>query len=234
MSKTVYIIRHVDCEGPGYLQTLMDRKGIPHVLVAGDEGQEIPSSTDDMLALVSMGGGMSVNDDLPWISREIALLQQAHDRDIPMLGHCLGAQLMAKALGAEVYANPFREIGWLEVYAADEARASPWLADLPLPLEAFHWHGETFSLPAGANRLLASEHCPNQAFAKGNMLAFQCHVEMTESLVREWVQRFPDQLQPVSATVQAPETILSDLSARIRALNKAAGILYDRWFATFT
>lgn len=230
MSKTVKIIRHVDCEGPGYIQEVLQRNAIPFTLIKVDENEAIPGSLDDTLAIISMGGGMSVNDNLPWIAQECDFILQADNAGIPVLGHCLGAQLIAKALGAQVVANPVKEIGWLDVYAkTDHALFS----GVKFPSEVFHWHGETFHLPTGAVNLLASENCENQAFIKGSMLAFQCHMEMTEALVTEWVHRFKEQLDSEFETVQSAEVILNNLAAHIKALNLFADKVYQNWIDNF-
>ncbi len=236
MEKKVNIIRHVDCEGAGYLLTVLKREKIPYVLINVDEGDSIPSSTNSMLALVSMGGGMSANDDLAWISREIALMQQAEQQNIPVLGHCLGAQLMAKALGGTVYANAYQEIGWFDVVPQNNEASAQWLGGLPSfpdPMSVFHWHGETFSLPEGAQTILSSEHSVNQCFVKDNMLGFQCHIEMTEPQVVEWVARFAAQLSRGEDFVQTAEQIMRDLPQRIKELNDIADVIYRRWIKTF-
>ena len=129
---------------------------------------------------------MSANDDLPWIAPLLELLRNAVRRDVPVIGHCLGGQLMSRAFGGAVRLNPVREIGWGEVRVADNGVAREWLGELQA-FETFQWHGETFSIPPGATRVLEGEHCPNQAFALGRHFAMQCHVEMTPELVRTWV-----------------------------------------------
>ena len=175
--KPIYIFRHITCEGPGYFGEYLNRHQIPSRLIAIDRGDSVPISIDDMGGLVFMGGPMSVNDPLPWIDAELKLIRLAHQADLPVLGHCLGGQLIAKALGAAVRANTVKEIGWHEVRKNTEP--SSWLAGLPLSFEAFHWHGETFDIPEGAVHLLESQWCQHQAFACGRMLALQFHVEMT-------------------------------------------------------
>ncbi len=227
--KPIRIFRHVDCEGPGYLLDVLARHGLPHELVCIDRGDAVPPRIDDVAGLVFMGGGMSANDELPWIAEELGLIRRAMAADVPVLGHCLGGQLMSKALGGEVVANPVKEIGWLDVQAADTALAAEWLPVRGGRFEAFHWHGERFSIPEGANLILSSEHCREQAFVLGNSLAMQCHVEMTEALVREWVARFADQLHDGAPTVQTKDQILQGLRERIRHLQAAADVSYARW-----
>ena len=156
--------------------------------MALDQGETVPRDARRFSGLVFMGGPMSVNDDLPWIIPALELVRDAVRKDVPVLGHCLGGQLMSKAFGGNVTANKVKEIGWGEVRVADNGVARAWLGDLPA-FESFHWHGETFSIPPGATRILEGEHCANQAFAIGKHLGMQCHVEMTPELVRDAVRK---------------------------------------------
>jgi GMP synthase-like glutamine amidotransferase len=227
--KEILIFRHAPHEGPGYLASFLDRRRISHRLVKIDQNEPVPSSIDGIPGLVFMGGPMSVNDPLPWIPGVLHLIRQAVAADIPVLGHCLGGQLIAKALGGAITRNPVKEIGWLPVERVDGPVADTWLDGLPREFEVFHWHGETFSLPPGATRILSSRDCANQAFVLGNTLAFQCHVEMTAELVREWVRVGAEEVSNVCVTVQAPAIMTADLEVRVPRLQKIADIFYDRW-----
>ena len=197
--KPIYIFRHIACEGPGYLGDFLERRDVPHRLIAIDQGLCVPPDLSGASALVFMGGPMSVNDPLSWITDELRLIRQAHERNMPVLGHCLGGQLIAKAMGARVSANGVKEIGWHPVEKTDAA--PPWLAELPACFEVFHWHGETFDLPEGATPLLRSAWCENQAFTFGSLLALQCHVEMTAPMVREWADLYREALSTPSTSV---------------------------------
>src|SRR5262249_41621874 len=140
-----------------------------------------------------MGGPMSVNDDLPWISEALGLINRAVEADIPVLGHCLGGQLISKALGGKVTRNGVKEIGWGKVAGAEGAAASEWFGDTR-EFAGFHWHGETFTIPPRATRLAESPYCANQAFALGKHLGMQCHVEMTSELIRTWCADWGNEL----------------------------------------
>ena len=225
----ILIFRHAPHEGPGYLADYLGRHRLPWRLIRIDQNEPIPSSIDGVSGLVFMGGPMSVNDPLPWIPKVTDLIRKAIAADIPVLGHCLGGQLISKALGGAITKNPVKEFGWLPVSRVDSPAAKPWLGDLPGEFEVFHWHGETFSIPPGATRILASSECANQAFVIGKTLAFQCHIEMTGDMVREWARLGVDDLVPVCVTVQNPQAMTANLDARVKRLQNIADQFYDRW-----
>lgn len=224
----VAIVRHAAHEGPGYFAEFLARRKIPHQLIRIDANEPVPQSLDGISGLVLMGGPMSVNDDLPWIPQVIRLIQAAVARDVPVLGHCLGGQLMAKALGAPVTRNPVREIGWLPVERVDNDAARAWLDGLPPRFDVYHWHGETFAIPERASRILASRDCPNQAYVLGKHLGMQCHVEMTPELIDAWTATGADELTP-SPTVQTRAQMLAEAEAKTEALHRIADVLYTRW-----
>ncbi len=227
--KPVAIFRHLPIEGPGYFATFLDNNHIPWRLIKIDAGETPPTQIDKFSGLVFMGGPMSVNDDLPWIDNSLSLIRQAVATDVPVLGHCLGGQLMAKALGGLVYANPVKEMGWGEVNVADNPVARAWFDDLTT-FQSFHWHGETFSLPKGATCILSSSYCDNQAFALGIHLGMQCHVEMTERLVRDWCSVAAEELADSNEPgVQSIDEIETNLPNRIAGLNAVAERLYNKW-----
>ncbi len=227
--KPIAIFLHSPSEGPGYFAAYADAKGIPWRLVDAAGGEAIPADPAAFSGLTFMGGPMSVNDDLPWIEPELALIRRAVNVGVPCLGHCLGGQLMSKALGGVVTRNPVKEIGWGMVEAAANPEARRWLGDLREFL-AFHWHGETFSIPDGATRILGSAYCPNQAFVLGPHLGMQTHVEMTPDMIRGWYADAGGEVQPdVGPSVQTAGQAEERLEARVRTLNAVAARLYDRW-----
>ncbi|GAB4120998.1 MAG: GMP synthase [Sideroxydans sp.] len=228
--KPVAILRHAPVEGPGYLAQFLDRHAVPWRLIAIDAGEPVPQDAGDFSGLVFMGGPMSVNDDLPWIAPTLALIRAAVALDIPVLGHCLGGQLMSKALGAAVTRNPVKEIGWGEVTVSDNPDARAWFGGVAR-FEAFHWHGETFSLPHGAVHLLASAHCTHQAWAMGKHLALQCHVEMTEQMVRDWCESGVQEIESARdrVAVQAAQTMQAQMHAKLPPLHRIAERLYQHW-----
>ena len=233
--KPIAIFRHSATEGPGYFAEFLDERSIPWQLIRIDAGDAVPQHAGAYAGLVFMGGPMSANDDLPWTAQVLALIRQAVAQDIPVLGHCLGGQLMAKALGAEVTRNPVKEIGWGKVSVADNDAARAWFGDT-LAFDAFHWHGETFSLPQGASHLLSSKHCSNQAFALGKHLALQCHVEMTEEMIRRWCAAGADELiaSVSSPAVQSADTMQAQMASKLPQLHATARQLYQHWIAGIT
>ena len=232
--KPVAIFRHAPTEGPGYFATYLDRHGVPWQVIRIDEGEPVPAGAMRFSGLVFMGGPMSVNDDLPWIAPELKLIRAAADRGVPVLGHCLGGQLMAKALGGEVTRNPVKEIGWGWVDVLQNDAAAGWFGAQLKSFDAFHWHGETFSVPPGATCILSSRYCPNQAFVLGPHLGMQCHVEMTPELIRAWCTDWGKEVESVARrvpSVQTPAQMMESLEEKTRTLNAIVDRLYDRWSA---
>ncbi len=230
--KPVAIFRHTRTEGPAYFATYLEKRSIPYVIVKIDAGEPVPKDVTTYAGFCFMGGPMSVNDDLPWIAPVLALIRDAVKRDVPVLGHCLGGQLMAKALGALVTRNPVKEIGWGEVEVLDQSAAKQWLGDDLASFLSFHWHGETFAVPEGATRIMASAACANQAFVLGKHFGMQCHVEMTEDMIRLWCRDWAKEVEALAgrvASVQTPAEMEKGISEKVRALNAVADRIYDRW-----
>jgi GMP synthase-like glutamine amidotransferase len=228
--KPVAIFRHSPTEGAGYFAEFLNEHAIPWVMIRLDEGDRVPLSAQDYSGLVFMGGSMSVNDDLPWILYVLPLIRDAFAHDVPLLGHCLGGQLISKALSGMVSKNPVKELGWGKVGVSDNDAAREWFGDLR-SFDSFHWHGETFSLPQGAVHLLSSEYCANQAYAIGKHLAMQCHVEMTGQMIRDWCDNGSAELleNADSPAAQTAEVMLSQMSEKLPQLHRVARQLYTKW-----
>ena len=234
---SVLIFRHIECEGPGYFAEFLQRQQIPFTLICIDRNEPIPEQLGNSSGLVFMGGNMSVNDDLPWIEQELQLIRQAVAANIPVLGHCLGGQLISKAMGGTVTKNPIKELGWHAVnksaakapVSGTPASNQRWFDSVPDNFEAFHWHGETFSLPEGATALLENKQCKNQAFFLNNTLALQCHVEMTSEMVKQWVTLYKHELDEPGSHIQSSDEILANLEQRILAMQTIADALYTAW-----
>lgn len=231
--RPVAIFRHLRTEGPGYFAIFLEHHGIPWQLVAVDEGAPIPTDPAAYSGLCFMGGPMSVNDSLPWIGQACALIRSAVRADIPVLGHCLGGQLISKALGGTVGRNPVKEIGWGALQAGNDDLARHWLGDLAgQPTQAFHWHGETFSIPPDAHRILGSPACAHQAFVLGPHLGLQCHVEMTPEMIRRWNRSWHKEtagLDPLPPSVQTPAMMEAELPQHLPVMRRLADQLYGIW-----
>jgi GMP synthase (glutamine-hydrolysing) len=227
--KPVAIFQHDKTQRPGYLLKFLGERGIPTRLFAPMEGDAVPHRAESFCGLVFLGSNCSVNDPLPWIERERQLVRDAVLRDIPVLGHCFGGQLLATALGGVVSRNAAPCIGWAKLQVTPDSRR--WFGGAA-DVTAFNWHYETFSIPPGAQRTLFGTHCLNKGFAMGKHLAFQCHLEVTEEIVREWCADGAAELlaHPGAAVQQAPQ-MLFGLPQRVAALHKVAHHVYVHWMA---
>lgn len=182
----VLAFRHVPFEGAGRIETVLASRGITLEYADLYRGAPLPD-TSGAAALIFLGGPMSVNDDLPYLRREMDLIAEAAGRNQPVLGVCLGAQLIARASGARVYRNPRKEIGWFDIRLTAAGAADPLFAGFRETETVFHWHGETFDLPAGAAWLARSERCLHQAFRLGDSIyGLQFHLEATPAMIADW------------------------------------------------
>jgi GMP synthase-like glutamine amidotransferase len=227
----VAIFRHFHSEGPGYFATFLERHGIPWQLVKIDAGDAVPPNVNAYSGLAFMGGPMSVNDDLPWIPPVLQLIRDAVAADVPVLGHCLGGQLMSKALGGTVSRNPVKEIGWGEVTPETSDVARRWFGHAGGAFMSFHWHGETFTIPPGAQKLLSSAYCANQAFALGPSLGMQCHIEMTPEMIASWCESGAREIARASDSpgVQQVDVIKAGIASRLPPMHAVADGVYARW-----
>jgi len=192
----------------------------------------VPRDLDGVAALVFMGGPGNVNEPPAWMQQELVLIRRAAILGIPVLGICLGAQLISKALGGAVMPAASLEVGWHTVEQAGDAAVPGWFAGLPQRFEVFQWHAHTFSVPPGAVPLLRSDCARNQAFAFGNILAMQFHLEVTPASVRELTRRFPGDTACVSNCVQSAAEITADLEDRVSRLYKIADVVFERWLGS--
>jgi GMP synthase-like glutamine amidotransferase len=227
--KPVAIFRHFPTEGPGYFAIYLERRGVPWRLIRLDAGERVPSDCGQFSGACFMGGPMSVNDPLPWIGPALEFIRRCVSTDVPVIGHCLGGQLVAKALGGTITPFGGREIGWHEVEVSDSDVARHWFGQTRR-FTPFHWHGERFSLPAGATPVLASALCAEQGFVVGPHIGMQCHIEMTADLIGAWCANGADEIaaNPGSG-VQTAAQIEEDLAARLAAMHIVAECVYGRW-----
>ncbi|MBI2815941.1 MAG: gamma-glutamyl-gamma-aminobutyrate hydrolase family protein [Acidobacteria bacterium] len=180
------VLRHIEHEHIGTLAQTLSDTAIRYIDVF--RGESVPESLEYLGGLVAMGGPMGVyeTDRYPFLADEMSLIRSAASVGLPVLGICLGAQLIAAALGAKVYPGPQKEIGWFPVEVT--APADPFTQGLPASFVGFHWHGDTFDLPAGAVRLFRSNLYENQGFRWGsNVLALQFHLEVSATMIADWL-----------------------------------------------
>jgi GMP synthase (glutamine-hydrolysing) len=201
-----------------------------------DEGEPLPDWRD-FAAIVAMGGPMSVNDEeeLPWLGAEKALIAEAVRAGLPFFGACLGVQLLAVSLGAEVAPGRAPEVGILPVFLTEAAASDPVFADLPRELLTLQWHGDTFSLPEGAVLLASSPAYPNQAFRWGrSAYGVQFHLELSREMAAEWAQvpSYADALARVLGPGSAT-ALVDELAGRAEALQADGRRMFERWLDLF-
>ena len=186
----ILAFRHVPFEDIGLIRNTLEARGIAVEYADLYEPGAIPPDPARFDALIFMGGPMSVNDPLPYLAWEMRAIDEAARRGQPVLGICLGSQLIARAMGARVYPNPEKEIGWFDIRLTGAAAEDPVLGAMPVTSTAFHWHGETFDLPPGACLLASSQRCRNQAFRLGKAIyGLQFHLEVTPRMIADWCRQ---------------------------------------------
>jgi len=225
--KKILVCQHVAHEVLGTLDPLLRRAGFRIRYVNFARSPQAEPALDGYRGLVVLGGPMSANhgDRFPFLTTEIRLIEEAMRRNLPVLGICLGAQLIAKTLGASVYPNREKEIGWFEVSPAAEAARDPLLRHLSGVENIFQWHGDTFDLPHRAAHLASSELCVNQAFRYGaSVYGLQFHLEVDEPMIRRWLMVSENQtelaslgIDPAAIEAETPRYIgrLKELSERV-------------------
>lgn len=220
----ILFIKHIDIEGAGTLGEFFKEKDWEVKTVELSRGEALPSC-DECDAIVTLGGPMNVYevDKYPFLKEEDALIKKAVKEEIPILGICLGAQLLAKACGAKVKKAPQREIGWHKVNLTDAARTDALFQNLPLQLEVFQWHQDMFEIPKGAQLLAASDTCPYQAFRFGrDAYGLQFHIEVTPQMVESWVNRYAKE-ESLGFNAQ---DMLMETAKKKDALQKQADMVY--------
>jgi GMP synthase-like glutamine amidotransferase len=232
-TKPALILQHLGGDGPAYLATWLARRGLPFEVRNTEAGEPYPAHLDGYSALAVLGGEMSANDPLPSLRQAEVLILEAMARGRPVIGHCLGGQLMARALGAPVGPSIAPEIGWHPMTLAGHAQARDWFGDGEEPT-VFQWHEEAFALPPGAVALAGSAACAHQAFAIGPHLAMQFHVEVDEEKLLRWSTLDTPAyhaLQRRHATVQGGACMRQAMRRHLPAQQALADRIYARWWA---
>jgi GMP synthase-like glutamine amidotransferase len=195
------VLQHIACEPPAAFEDELRSRGLDLVRVELDEGEPLPDWRD-FPAIVVMGGPMGAYDEAKhsWLAPEKQLLREAVDADVPVWGVCLGAQLLAGALGARVHPGERPEVGLLPVELTPAASSDPVFGEAPSSFPTLQWHGDTFDLPEGATLLASSPAYPNQAFRIGRSYGLQFHIEVSLELATEWGE-VPAYAQSLEATL---------------------------------
>jgi GMP synthase (glutamine-hydrolysing) len=207
---SVLVLQHADAEGPGLIARALEARDLPIRVVRSFDGDRVPTQVDDALGVVVMGGPMGVADAerLPYLRHEMKLLENALKAGCPVLGVCLGSQLLASTLGARVVKGPRKEIGWHRVTLTDEGLADPVFKGAESSFVGFHWHGDIFSLPEGATSLARSELTAQQAFRYGtSAYGLLFHLEITSEILEAMTASFPEELAEIGETASSLLTV---------------------------
>ncbi|HOV80220.1 MAG TPA: type 1 glutamine amidotransferase [Bacillota bacterium] len=226
------VVQNASLVGPGLLQDGMEEGGWRlDIRVMDRPGAVLPGSLEGYDALVVLGGPMSANEEetYPFLRQVVALVKNALRKEIPVLGTCLGGQLVARALGAPVTRNPVPEIGWYGLRLTGEGLKSPLFEGLPEEFPVFHWHEDTFALPAGAVHLARTGGCVNQAFSFGrSVFALQFHLEITPEIIDSWAAVWGDELETFHGQ-GAHELLKAETRSVWDSYKKTAGTILKNW-----
>ena len=222
----VLIVQNTSIENSGHLGKLLDDDGF-EITTVNAKHEQLPD--ENFSLVVILGASESANDDLPYLHAEQKMIKRCVEDDIPVLGICLGSQLLAKTFGSKVYAVPKKEIGFY-----DDLRISgnsELFSNFNNPFTVFHWHGDTFDLPAGATRLASSGDYLNQAFRYHSAVGLQFHLEVDEVMVNRWVDNAEEELLKIPHV--DPEKIRSDIAKNIPTVKLNMSNFYDNFKSFF-
>ena len=231
------VFQHVAFEILGTLNPLLKKSGFRIRYVNFERDPDAVPNVDGYHGLVVLGGPMNVDqvEAHPHLAAEVSAIRQAIEGDIPVLGICLGAQLIARALGAPVTVNPEKEIGWYDVAVSDAGREDPLFAHFADTEKIFQWHGDTFAIPAGATHLASTPSCRHQAFRHGDKVyGFQFHMEVDEPLIERWltVPVHQEEIRASDGRIE-PDRIRAETDAHIRSLKRLARRTFEEFIRLF-
>ena len=225
----VWVLQHIRCESLGSLANVLKAANIQPDYVRTFEGCPVPTEMGDAAGLIVMGGPMGVNEHYryPFLRQEMRLIEQALKEEKPVLGVCLGSQLLAAVLGATVTPGKRKEIGWYPITATLSGRQDPLWKGIESPLVAFHWHGDVFNLPRGAVSLASSEMTTCQAFRYGALAyGFLFHMEVTRAIIKDMVTTFAAEL--VAAGLDS-STLADHAEDYLPRLQMVGQVVFVRW-----
>ena len=225
MSKKILSIINIDIETLGTLEPLFRSDGFQIKEIKAQE-HSIPINPDQYSAIVILGGPMAVYDNLGYLTREHELIRNAIRKEVPVLGICLGSQLIAQAIGGRVYKGPKKEIGWFDVTLTDYGLKSMFNGIKHKTLRVFQWHGDTFDLPAGANMMAYSTLYP-QAFRFGSAVGIQFHLEVDDKMIQRWLQGYREEIN--KHNINARDITLYNETKNIADLNDACKVVYSNF-----
>lgn len=229
---SVLIIKHVEIEGPGLIEDCLNEERIPYQILSLESGLHLPKP-DDFRGIVILGGPMNVyeEDRYPFLREEDLFIKEAIQRGKATLGICLGAQLIAKALGAKVTKAPVKEIGWYDVSLTGAASRDPLFSGLPKTFPVFQWHEDTFDLPSAGELIATSNPVPHQAFRYGeNAYGLQFHLEATEDMIRDWTTTYEEEFDGFNIPLLPKLKILSETEKKIGAYKKRSAEFFRNFF----
>jgi GMP synthase-like glutamine amidotransferase len=216
------IIKHIEIEGPGLIEYCLKHEKIPYQILTLNPSVCLPKP-DDFTHIVILGGPMNVyeEDHFPFLREEDLFIKEAIQRGKSILGICLGAQLIAKALGAKVLKAPVKEIGWYDVSLTRIGSIDPIFSHLPKKFSVFQWHEDTFEIPHSATLIATSSLIPYQAFRYGdNAYGLQFHLEVTQEMIREWMETYEEEFKGPQPPLVSKLKILTDTELKIEPYKK--------------
>jgi GMP synthase-like glutamine amidotransferase len=222
----VLLVQNTKIEGSGYLGDLLKNDGFK-ITSVNAKHESLPKK--DFSLVVILGAPESANDDLPYLQAEQQLIKNCVEKNIPVLGICLGSQLIAKTFGAKVYRGSQKEIGFyndLKIY-----NNTTFFSGFQNPFTVFHWHGDTFDLPNGAVRLVSSEHYLNQAFQYKSAVGLQFHLEVNEEMINFWLDKTEEKLEKIPYI--DPQKIRSDINENISTVKSNMKNFYNNFKSSF-